>query len=373
MLKPLLFVAAFSLLSLCFRIRRERLFPLSSDPDPRSGPQLSHALSPKSLQKIRNSTLGFGDIYLINMPRRTDKLDAFRLITSVTNMSYSIIPGVDGKQIPHVAWPGFYEEGRESNTGSWRAHMNAAASILDRNLSSALIVEDDADWDVHLHTQLTQFALGSRHILDAPTTSEPLSPYGDGWDMLWLGHCAQDPPPKPFARFLIANDTTVPPPGYRWGLWNPEETLTHDLPHNRTTRAVYRPTGGVCSYAYALSYSGAQKLLYYLSYSHFDGPFDVGLRDVCARGTKQEIDFSCIGVYPGLIHGTFGEADIGHDSEEARKERQKKKGMPSAPNLVFSVRANLLNMIDRKKIVGRWEGVEDVGHMEMWFDEGNGT
>ena len=373
MLKPLLLVAAFLLLSLCFQIRRERLFPLSSEPGPRVEPHLSHTLSPKSIHTIHNSTLGFGDIYLINMPSRTDKLDAFRLITSVTNISYSVIPGVDGKQIPHVAWPGFYEEGRESNTGSWRAHMNAAASILDKHLSSALIVEDDADWDAYLHTQLSQFALGSRHILDTPTSSEPHSPYGDGWDMLWLGHCAQDAPRQPFERFIIANDTTVPPAGRRWSMWNPEETLTYDLQHNRSTRVVYRPTGGVCSYAYALSYSGAQKVLYHLSYSHFDGPFDVGLRDVCAHGTKQETNFSCIGVYPGLIHGTFVEADIGYDSEKGRKDRQKKKGTPSAPNLVYSVRANLLNMIDGKKVNGLWEGEEDVGDTEMWFDEGKDT
>ena len=373
MLKPLLFVAAFSLLSLWLQIRHKRSFPSSSNHEPLRGPQWSNALSPKSMNELRNSTLGFGDIYLLNMPTRTDKLDGFRLITSVTNISYSIIPGVDGRQIPHVAWPGFYQEGRETNTGSWRAHINAAASILDKNLSSALIVEDDADWDAHLLTQLTQFALGSRLLLNASTSSDSISPYGDGWDMLWIGHCAQDPPQQPFARFFIANDPTVPPPGRRWSLWNPEETLTYDILHNRTTRVVYRSTGGTCSYAYALSYTGAQKVLYYLSYSHFDGPFDVGLQDMCKRGSKQEIDFLCIGVYPGLIHGAWTETDIGVESEEKRKDREKEKGIGPAPNLVFSVRANLLNMINGKKIEGQWEGEEDVGQTEMWFDEGKGT
>lgn len=249
--------------------------------------------------------------------------------------------------------------------------MNAAASILDNHLSSALIVEDDADWDVSLKTQLTQFALGSRHILNASTSSEPLSPYGDGWDMLWIGHCAQDAPSKPFARFIIANDSTTPPAGRRWSLWNPEQTLTYDLPHNHTTRVVYQPTGGICSYAYALSYTGAQKMIYHLSYSHFDGPFDVGLRDLCNRGGKGEIDFSCVGVYPGLIHAVFGEADIGHDPEHPRKDRDKKKGMQSAFNLVNGVRRNVRNLIEGKNLeTGLWQGEEEVGEMEMWFDPG---
>ena len=68
------------------------------------------------------------------------------------------------------------------------------------------------------------------------------------------------------------------------------------------------------------------------------------------------------------MHGTFGEADIGQEPGKPRKERKKKKGTPSAPNLVFTARANLLNMIDRKELVGRWQGEEEIGDMEMWFD-----
>ncbi|KAL9071862.1 MAG: hypothetical protein Q9161_003962 [Pseudevernia consocians] len=365
------------------------------------------------------------------MPGRTDKLDSLRLLTSITNISYKLIPGVDGKEIPHVAWPGFYKEGERaaSITGCWRAHMNAAAAILDNNLSSALILEDDADWDVSLKTQLTQFALGSRYILDAPTTSEPLSPYGDGWDMLWLGHCAQSRPTQPLSRFIIVNDTTVRPAGHRWHLWNPEPTLTYDLPHNRTTRVVYRSAGGMCSYAYALSYAGArryipelalpktvvklsheicfgsngifptpktclgapicaskyrrnadsgtrvvEKLLYHLSYSHFNDPVDVGHSRLCKRGSKGEIDFSCLVPYPGLVYTASVQNDIDYHPDKPRKDRIKKKKAPGARNLVFGVRANVRNMIEGKPAEGRGGEEEEIrnemGEMGMSFDEG---
>ena len=269
MIKPLLIVILCAILALCVRFQRDRLFPSSSLPSSSSNPvpatssKLAHVLSQKSIQAIHNRTLGFGSVSFINMPGRTDKLDSLRLLTSTTNISYNIIAGVDGKEIPHVAWPGFYKEGGRAAgiTGCWRAHMDFAGSILDNNLSSALILEDDSDWDVSLKTQLTQFAIGSRHILNAPTSSEPLSPYGDGWDMLWIGHCAQNRPTKPFSRFIIANDTTVRPAKHRWHLWNPEPTLTYDLPHNSTTRVVYRSAGGSCSYGYALSYTGARKYI----------------------------------------------------------------------------------------------------------------
>lgn len=382
MIKPLLIVALCAILALFLGLQRDRLFPSSSlqssssNSSPSTSSKLAHVLSQNSIQAIHNNTLGFGDVYFIHMPGRTDKLDSLRLLTSITNISYTLIPGVDGKGIPHVAWPGFYKEGERaaSITGCWRAHINAAASILDNNLSSALILEDDADWDVSLKNQLTQFALGTRHILDAPTSSEPLSPYGDGWDMLWLGHCAQNKPTKPFSRFIIANDTTVRPAGHRWHLWNPEPTLTYDLPHNRTTRVVYRSAGGMCSYAYALSYTGAQKLLYYLSYSHFNDPVDVGHSRLCKRGSKGEIDFSCVVPYPGLVYTASVQNDIEYHPDKPRKDRDKKKGAPGARNLVFGVRANMKNIIEGKEAEGRGgeeEKIrEEMGEMGMWFDEG---
>ncbi|KAF6221427.1 hypothetical protein HO133_002283 [Letharia lupina] len=382
MIKPLLIVALCAILALFLGLQRDRLFPSSSlqssssNSSPSTSSKLAHVLSQNSIQAIHNNTLGFGDVYFIHMPGRTDKLDSLRLLTSITNISYTIIPGVDGKGIPHVAWPGFYKEGERATsiTGCWRAHINAAASILDNNLSSALILEDDADWDVSLKNQLTQFALGTRHILDAPTSSEPLSPYGDGWDMLWLGHCAQNKPTKPFSRFIIANDTTVRPAGHRWHLWNPEPTLTYDLPHNRTTRVVYRSAGGMCSYAYALSYTGAQKLLYYLSYSHFNDPVDVGHSRLCKRGSKGEIDFSCVVPYPGLVYTASVQNDIEYHPDKPRKDRDKKKGAPGARNLVFGVRANMKNIIEGKEAEGRGgeeEKIrEEMGEMGMWFDEG---
>lgn len=110
-------------------------------------------------------------------------------------------------------------------------------------------------------------------------------------------------------------------------------------------------------------------MLYHLSFSHFGGVFDVGIGNLCKHGREGEVDFSCIAVYPGLIHGTFGENDI-QDLTIARKEREKEKVTPSGPNLVFGVRANVKNLIEGKELVGRWQGEEEIGQVEMWYDEG---
>lgn len=117
-----------------------------------------------------------------------------------------------------------------------------------------------------------------------------------------------------------------------------------------------------------------EKLLYHLSYSHFNDPVDVGHSRLCKRGSKGEIDFACVVPYPGLFYTASVQNDIEYHPDKPRKDRQKKKGAPGARNLVFGVRANVQNMIEGKEAEGRG-GEEEVirremGEMGMWFDEG---
>lgn len=109
-------------------------------------------------------------------------------------------------------------------------NANTVSRVVRRNLSSALIMEDDGDWDVRIRDQLQDFALSS-HALTQPLASTshgkyadttypkppdtllssvpdlefgrlPLtvapvnSPYGDEWEVLWLGHCGMHFPFK---------------------------------------------------------------------------------------------------------------------------------------------------------------------------------
>ena len=46
--------------------------------------------------------------------------------------------------------------------------------------------------------------------------------------------------------------------------------------------------------------------------------------------------------------------------------------MHAAPNLVCGVRANVRNLIEGKELEGLWQGEEEMGELEMWFDEGKG-
>ena len=48
---------------------------------------------------------------------------------------------------------------------SWRSHMNAVSAMIEQNLGSALILEDDADWDVRIKTQMRDWALSARQLV----------------------------------------------------------------------------------------------------------------------------------------------------------------------------------------------------------------
>ncbi|KAL8814587.1 MAG: hypothetical protein Q9223_006203 [Gallowayella weberi] len=54
---------------------------------------------------VKNSTLGFEKIFVINLPERYDKLDAFSLAASLTGFTYDVIPGVKGETVVNKTLP----------------------------------------------------------------------------------------------------------------------------------------------------------------------------------------------------------------------------------------------------------------------------
>jgi len=121
------------------------------------------------------------------------------------------------------------------------------------------------------------------------------SPYGDEWDILWLGHCGTNFRAKaPTSRVLILNDLTVPSPTHL----KPHPFAAPDIygtmypPH---TRLVHHPSGPSCSLAYALSQRGARKLLYEFGVKAFDKQIDFMLGDFCDN-TNDTIKGSSEGV-----------------------------------------------------------------------------
>ena len=295
----------------------------------------------------------------------------------------------------------------EGARGSWGSHLSTLQTIIDLGLGSALVLEDDVDWDVRLKAQMQTFARASQMWLDrqqhkgsslgllaaspgtaqADTERDPISlpqyfpsfdagykyhrasPYGEDWDVLWLGHCGADLPSaqqethpgthtsssssSSLLKIIIANDTTVPAPKHL----QPHPFALHDAladAYPAHTRIMHAARGNVCSLAYAVSQSGARKLLRRFSKDGFTAQWDSMLRDYCTseqtghseqRGRREEEadrgSLICLTVQPPLISHRYvqeGGASVSDISGQGGGFARTKTG---SPYIRLSVQSNL--------------------------------
>lgn len=236
--------------------------------------------------------------------------------------------------------------------------------IVEEDLDSALIMEDDMDWDVRLKPQLERVAQGARALFKSPLN--PISPYGDDWDILWLGHCGEVFPEsldenkdKPVddvgikymqRKFVIENDLTVPPLDKVTGLIDFKASPEH-------TRWVHITGAPICTFAYALSQRGARKVLFDLSVDRLSGAFDNSLAWLCRRSVSsvgvedaaqagdRGLDAKCISVTPPVFfhHKAKGLLSGDSDIQTVTDGNVREKG--STENIVWSARNNIRNMI----------------------------
>lgn len=246
--------------------------------------------------------------------------------------------------------------------------------IVHENLTTAVIFEDDMDWDIRLRSQVHRFAQASR-FLTSPSNSHDISkypieqlpnpeseqsihndtsphpyspilhslplsnitpspetqyPYGDpaNWDVLWLGHCGVGFPRGPESDFVSANqnnvvltehDDSVPAQKHlRAHPFGPLDALSTSHPPH--TRVYHSATGGaLCTVAYAVSQRGARRLLHEFSVKGWTRIWDNELGMWCAGGNGEgdgdgTRERKCITSQPPIFghhHPKGGESDIG--------------------------------------------------------------
>jgi hypothetical protein len=271
-------------------------------------------------KSIANGTLGFQKIYAIGLSDRSDRRDSIELAADVTNLQITWIDGVSPSLMNPKTVPSAYKLPAvlPGVIGCWRSHLNVLRKIVAEKVSSALIFEDDADWDLRIVEQMNQFSVATKELLAnggqkknrGPPTK---SPYGEGWDILWIGHCGGfHGNISSVPHYIIRNDETVPPamamddmlfgisPYAKWeqngsdppcaahaGRDPPGKTCDYPrlAPKDRIVQERAKP---VCTASYAVSYQGARKLLARvggLSLTDVFAPVDQGFGDVCSGST----------------------------------------------------------------------------------------
>lgn len=211
--------------------------------------------------------------------------------------------------------------------------------IIQENITSALIMESDADWDIRIHDILQGVAEGAKVIADWPFFPPghnrdfyaEVSPYGDNWDVLWIGHCGSHLDGG--GRAYAFNDTTVPPKEREFtfaGKPNREQ-------HPEGTRLVFEFRSTVCTSAYAISNKGARKLRKFLDESNLN--IDIRMELLC----RDQPSLTCLGVWPQVITAAPSQSNIDHPAGE-RAPGTDKTGGPNeitvGPSLQISARRN---------------------------------
>ncbi|GIZ40252.1 hypothetical protein CKM354_000360000 [Cercospora kikuchii] len=270
-----------------------------------------------SLNDVLNQTLGFQKIFVINLPSRTDHRDSMSLAAALTpgGLRLDYVDGVTNVSRKALPPGGDNPKHKSGMIGAWRAHINVLRTIVEQNITSALVMEGDVDWDVRIKSQMYDFARASRLLVQPGTEDETIelsddlsnlplsSPYGDTqhWDVLWLGHCGTEFPKTDSrihsGRVVISNDVTVPEPQHfdkEWG----SDALVREYPEH--TRVVHRARMNVCSLAYGVSQPGARRLLYELGIKKMNAAMDIMLRQAC-DGSAGRARHNCLTVTPQLF------------------------------------------------------------------------
>lgn len=250
--------------------------------------------------------------------------------------------------------------------------------MIEENITSALVLEDDADWDIRIKDQMSDFARASRLLVQPlsgtsdqfldPTypqpkgdqmpqdfdikrdvTGEPsTSPYGDinRWDLLWVGHCGSrfphaDDRNVPLGRAVIYDDETVPEPQHIRIEFGDSELVQSYPAH---TRVVSRAWMNTCTLGYGISLPGARRLLYELSVNKMTGTTDMMLRSLC-HGSEGRPVQTCLSVQPQLFQhhrpvgyrSSFSDiSDLGADYNE----------QAFTMNVRWSTRLNFRKLVD---------------------------
>jgi len=235
--------------------------------------------------------------------------------------------------------------------------------MINEDIQTALIIEDDADWDVFIKSQLVELAHGTRYLQDAEyKTTE--SPYGDDWDLIWLGHCGTRNREWEDQKYYVMHDDPTAVPQKLWGYPRRQPNLSPPALTGNHTRVVLDVVRGLCTFSYALSLRGAKKLLYHQSMNGGAAPSDRALQRVC---NDHFMDFKCFAPYPHLI-GTHKSA--GYTAKDSDREDKSSRGAfretAETGQIVFSTRLNLGRlMAGEKTVLSQWPNDTMLSEIEL--------
>ena len=218
-----------------------------------------------------------------------------------------------------MALTGERGESQYSTSEGLKARTYQDHRMLDENIESALILESDADWDMRVKSSLLGFAEGAKEIADFHFDPSPgahgmgthpmdlslpqaPAPYGEFWDLLWIGHCGASGDPD--GRAYSYHD---PASGGREHAWIVDGAPSGAWGNLSQTRLVFQLRMGCCGPAYAVTKRAAAKLD--RKFAVGNEPLDLKMSAHC----REDLDLTCLGTYPSIFSVSESKSNIGSD------------------------------------------------------------
>ena len=286
-----------------------------------------------------NSTLGFGKIYAVSRkasPRRASLLNAASL--TGLDITIPVQPVWSDEAVASIRAPVNSAVDRGSAM-AWLGHRNVLEKFLKSTDETALIIEDDIDWDTRLRTkQIPQTAYAIRELLD----SREGGYYGssDLWDIIWLGHCgdyfnrskgSDIPSIKSYNDPAMPNREELHP-------WTRNFLQEIGAKENQQ-RLVHQSVRPLCTFAYGITRRAAERVYNDLTVrepqrdtEHPCKAYDVRLLEGC-----RDEGLKCISVNPELFH----HSDLGSEIAQVTEQRASENVESSQEALTESVTTNI--------------------------------
>ncbi|KAF8846662.1 hypothetical protein BDZ45DRAFT_682402 [Acephala macrosclerotiorum] len=295
-------------------------------------------ISPNYRNAASNSTLGFQQILVLSM-RPSWRTRGLLAAAGYTGLQVSI---------PKQATPtdelidAFRKLGPENvkhplrgEAFNWLAHLDMIKYINAQDYDTALILEDDVDWDVSIKEQTKLISDAVREFTYA--TDDDDGPYGRKWDILWLGHCGE-PTRLDTRRIQFTDPSVLPLKNYTGWASKYHDGLSEGK------RVVQRAVNPVCSFGFAVTRRGAQKILKWAGKGENEA-YDIRLMQGC-----KEKRLSCVVVNPELMHHYVPPREFGHISNVAEgngraseaEEEEFERVMGNTANIGNSTRCRAL-------------------------------
>jgi len=106
------------------------------------------------IPQVANATLDFGKIYVLNLETREDRHDEMALIAAASGLKLQFVAGVNSKTLDTQALPDTYGTSdvilEPAHLACYRGHANLWRQVIEDGVETALIFEDDIDWDLNI-------------------------------------------------------------------------------------------------------------------------------------------------------------------------------------------------------------------------------